>query len=68
VPKSYEEVFKELDAAARANLGDRGVREYEAYKVRLIADGDAPDEVELILRGFIWDQAECEARDESEGR
>lgn len=56
---SYNEVFKALDVAAVANLNAAGVREYEAYKVRLVSEGVPPDEVEQILRGFIWDASEA---------
>jgi hypothetical protein len=61
---TYEDVFKELDPAARANLSARGVQEYERYKASLVADGDSPEDVKLILRGFIWDESESESRQE----
>ncbi len=61
---TYEEVFAELDVAARANLSERGVRAYTSYKARLVADGDSPEDVELILRGFIWDESESESADD----
>jgi hypothetical protein len=64
VPKTYDEIFKELDPAAKANLSARGVQEYERYKASLVADGDSPEDVELILRGFIWDESESEGREE----
>ncbi len=59
--KTYDEIFDELDSAARNNLSTLSVREYEQYKVLLIARGVKPDDVDLILRGFIWDQSESEA-------
>lgn len=55
---TYDEVFKSLDVAARANLNARGVREYEAYKADLVARQVPPDEVDEILRGHIWDASE----------
>lgn len=61
---TYEEVFAELDVAARANLSERGVRAYTSYKAKLLADGDSPEDIEMILRGFIWDESESEAVDE----
>jgi hypothetical protein len=61
---TLDDVFKELDSAARANLSAKGVSSYEFYKRKLIADGDSPEEIEMILRGFIWDESESEAVDE----
>jgi hypothetical protein len=56
--RTYDQVFAELDGAARANLNDRGVHEYNRYKTELVAEGHSPQEVEEILRGFIWDASE----------
>jgi hypothetical protein len=53
------EFFKELDAAARANLNDRGVRAYEEWKAHLLTNYEDRTDVEDILRGFIWDSSEA---------
>lgn len=60
-PNPYEEILSGLDAAARANLSDASVRDYERRKAELIAERQAPDELELILRGWIWDEIEIES-------
>ncbi len=58
---TLEDVFKELDLAARANLSAKGVSSYEHYKAKLVADGDSPEDIDAILRGFIWDESESES-------
>lgn len=58
--KTYEIIFSELDVDARVNLGDRGVPEYEAYKASLLAESVSPENIEMILRGFIWSQLESD--------
>jgi hypothetical protein len=50
--------FRNLDAAARANLTDRNVQKYERYKASMIAGGDSQKEIETILCGFIWEESE----------
>ena len=55
----------ELDGAARANLSPRGVEAYEAYKADLLARNLPLDEIEQILRGFIWDESESESAEDN---
>jgi hypothetical protein len=57
----FDSTLKEMDLTARANLSASGVSSYEHYKAQLIADGDSPEDIELTLRGFIWDESEEEA-------
>lgn len=54
--KLTEKERKELDSAARANLTDPAFRRYCETRDRLIAEGT--DDVEAILRGFIWAESE----------
>ncbi|NEV75627.1 hypothetical protein DYI24_00890 [Rhodopseudomonas sp. BR0C11] len=48
----------ELDNAARVNLREKDLRYYEKYKADLIASGETEEDIDLILRGFIWDATE----------
>lgn len=55
----FDAEWMELDNAARANLGDSGMYEFNRYKLRLKLEGhqwenDARD----ILTGYIWDESE----------
>ena len=54
-------VLQELDTAARANLGLAGVERYRRYKAELLADETTPDDMDIILRGFIWGEIEQDA-------
>ena len=53
-----EEQWNELDSAARANLTDSQVAEYERYKQDLKQGGTEVKEGLKILSGFIWDESE----------
>lgn len=55
---SAKEIADELDGAARANLSPCGVQEFMKYKEQLLAQGATADDIEDILRGFIWDASE----------
>ena len=57
---------RELDAAARYNLGEGSMPRFLAYKAELLSGPAAGDWafVEDVLRGYIWD--ELEAQEEKE--
>ena len=52
--------FTELDSAARCNLSSYGVSRYNDYKAQLINREKSYEDIELILRGFIWGEIESE--------
>lgn len=56
--KTYESVLAELDAAARVNLPASRLAAYDRYKADLIASCESPDDIDAILRGFIWAEIE----------
>lgn len=47
---------RQLDTDARGMLGVIGYSEYHAYKQRLREDGHTWEEIEPILRGYVWSQ------------
>jgi len=49
----------DLDSAAKANLDEYDLLRYYEYKEELIGDGESDKEINLILRGFIWNCIEC---------
>jgi len=69
-----EELFKELDAAARHNLSYAGLRRYDRRKAELCGNQSrvpgveeylAIHDIEAILRGFIWEEIEIEMEEDS---
>ena len=48
-----------LDFAAKANLDEPDLLRYYEYKEEMISDGETDEEIDLILRGFIWNCIEC---------
>lgn len=52
------DVLKELDDAARVNLTPASCTKYREYRDGLLAEGRDLDDIEVILRGFIWGEIE----------
>ncbi len=53
-----------LDSSALTNLGAKGMPAYEAYKERLFSEGHSLDDIDTILRGYIWECLEQDSTDE----
>lgn len=47
-----------IDDLAKFNLNDQDHDRYVEYKKELVKDGETQEDIELILRGFIWDESE----------
>lgn len=52
--------FTDLDSAARCNLSSDGVNRYNDYKAQLINRKESYEDIDCILRGFIWEEIESE--------
>lgn len=52
------DALKELDDAARVNLTPASCTKYREYRDGLLAEGRDLDDIEVILRGFIWGEIE----------
>lgn len=52
------DALKWLDDAARVNLTTAGYNKYLRYRDDLLTEGRALDDIETILRGFIWGEIE----------
>lgn len=55
------DALKWLDDAARVNLPPDGYVKYQEYRDGLLAEGRNLDDIEVILRGFIWGEIEEDA-------
>lgn len=54
-PMNY---LDDLDKAAKVNLNEYDLKEYFRYQKEMLDDGDAEDDIEMVLTGFIWDCTE----------
>jgi len=64
--KTAREVADDLDGAALANLTPRGVQRFMEYKEQLLRKGTGVNDIDDILRGFIWDESESEGGDSAQ--
>lgn len=59
IQKAGVDDWDSLDADARANLNEKDLKEFFAYKAELFKAGHPwHGNADCVLRGFIWDSTE----------